>query len=330
MAAILRRLAKALINLHITSDQPNVFLFATPRGGSTWFMELVACQPGFRYCDEPLNIRSEWVRESLGIDQWADLYGPAADARFEGYFAGLTSGAINFRNPNPLKPHYRFLTRRTVFKIIHGGVDRISWFRDTFNGRILYCLRHPIAVSLSRQELPFLPHFLESRYAQFFSSEQVEVAEKVIRTGSHLEQGVLAWCLHNSVPLRDATDDWTVVTYEQAVIDPTAVIDCLCERLELPDPKRIYHQLHVPSQVSVKSDEETRDLLGQGGDGNNRQALVCKWRQKVSAPEVQSAMSLLKVFDIDAYSADSFMPSKKYWIGGHPPDMPLPDKGNAG
>jgi hypothetical protein len=55
----LQLLVKALTNVHRQGPLPNVFLFATPRSGSTWLMEIIASQPGFKYYDEPLNPRRE-------------------------------------------------------------------------------------------------------------------------------------------------------------------------------------------------------------------------------------------------------------------------------
>lgn len=321
MFTTLKTLGKTVSNIHIPDGSPDIFLFATPRGGSTWFMELVACQPGFRYCDEPLNIRSAEVRQYSGFASWEELYQADANVKYAKYFKGILEGTINFRNPNPLKPHYRFLTRRVIVKAIHGGTDRINWFRNQFNARILYCLRHPVAVSLSREEVPFLPHFLSSDYKNRFSPEQLEIAREIISSGSKLQKGVLGWCLHNSAPLKNVSPDWAVVTYEQAVIDPDPLIAYLCEKLELPDPARIYKQLNIPSGVIGKSDAVTQQLLRNGPAKDKRAALVRKWTNKVSEDEAREAMSLLEIFGIDAYQFGNLLPSDKYWIGDKPADI---------
>jgi len=318
MTGYLKNFCKTVSNIHIPDGKPNVFLFATPRGGSTWFMELVSCQPGFRYCAEPLDVRVPEVRKYSTIQTWEELYRPETTQRFERYFDGLLRGKINFRNPNPLQSHYRLLTRRVVFKIIHGGVDRINWFRDRFKGRIMLVLRHPVAVSISREEYPFLPYFPDSEYRRQFSNAQVQIANEVIEKGSKLEKGVLAWCLHNSVPLRDAGEDWAIVTYEQAILEPLSLIDYICDKLELPDAQRIIRQLKVPSRVMQKSDSETRHLLAQRQTSDMRQELVSKWMHKTEDQDVRNAMELLDVFGIDAYRYGEVLPSERYWIGDRP------------
>ena len=75
--------------------------------------------------------------------------------RSERYFDDFVAG-LGFTNPNPLRGHYRPITHRIVFKEIHGLADRINWFRDTFNARVVYLVRHPIAVTISSERFPLL------------------------------------------------------------------------------------------------------------------------------------------------------------------------------
>jgi hypothetical protein len=174
------------------------------------------------------------------------------------------------------------MTRRIVFKIIHGGEDRINWFRDTFNGRIVYLLRHPIPVSLSREVYPTLKAFCDSDYRRHFTDEQLQYARKIIDSGTKLERGVLAWCLQNAVPLRDVSTDWAVIAYEQLVLDPALVIEHIALKLSLPNPERMMNRLAIPSSSNWKSDEETRQVVEET---ERRSWLVEKWRQKVDQVE---------------------------------------------
>lgn len=65
---------KMLATRHYPGDEPNVFIHSLPRSGSTWLMELILTQPGFLPCNEPLNLRTEAVRDRLGIDAWKELH----------------------------------------------------------------------------------------------------------------------------------------------------------------------------------------------------------------------------------------------------------------
>lgn len=312
MISGVKNVIKSVSNIHRPNGEPNVFLFSTPRSGSTWLMELIGSQPGFKSCNEPLNLRKPLIREYLGISEWQDFCRPDATQAFYRYFQAICEGRISFMDPTPLNRYYRPVTRRIVFKMIHGGEDRINWFRDTFNGRIVYLLRHPIAVSLSREIYPRLEAFLNSDYRRHFASDQLRQARKIVESGTKLECGVLSWCFENAVPLSETTEDWAILSYEQLVQDPCPVIDYLAVKLSLPKRKRMMNRLAIPSASNRKSDTETRQILQRGRE--RRSLLVEKWQTQVQLPEARKAMEILKWFHLDVYKADDVFPADWLWI----------------
>lgn len=319
MSRGLKHAVKALSNVHRPDGTPNVLLFSTPRSGSTWLMELIWTQPGFKYCNQPLSLFNPHVRRHLGIDRWEALYEESSVPTFERYFADIFAGRVRFANPNPLRGHYRPVTRRIVVKEIHGLADRIAWFGSTFDARIVYLLRHPIAVAISSERFPLLGAFLETSYREHFSGEQLILADRIASLGSHLEQGVLSWCLQNAVPLRASTDDWAVVTYEQMVVEPEPVITELARTLSLPAPDRMRAALTVPSvNVKIKSSEETQHLLYETA-AERRPDLVDKWRRRVDASDEARAMEIVEVFGIDTYTAGDVFPADHAWIPARSP-----------
>jgi hypothetical protein len=191
------------------------------------------------------------------------------------------------------------------------------------NARVVVLLRHPIAVSLSREDFPRLEAFRNSAVATRFNTEQLERADEVMARGSILEKGVLAWCFQNALVLQGLQPDWTVVSYEQLVLDPEPVVALLVERLELTDKALILSHLTEAAGNKGKSDHRTRQLLADQGSGRlaRKQVLVEKWRAKVTPEQEVAAMSLLATFDLDAYSAGRLLPAARYWIGGAPPEL---------
>lgn len=313
MNSKLKTTIKSMSNVHRPDGRPNVFLFSMPRSGSTWLMELIWTQPGFKFCDEPLDLRNALVRQHLGIAEWQDLYDQNAALALQDYFRAFCDGRSGFMNPSPLRRYYRPVTHRIVFKVIHGGEDRINWFRDAFNGRVVFLVRHPIAVSLSREVYPRLQAFLSSDYRRHMAKDQLDYALRICETGTKLEQGVLSWCLQNAIPLGEAADDWAIVSYEQMVLEPQPVIMYLVDKLELPEPGRMLERLTTPSGVKAKSDAETQQVLE---DATNRRSwLVEKWRKQVSESEERRVMEILKRFDLDVYSHGDLLPAERLWIG---------------
>ena len=308
---------KMLLTVHRPDGSPNIFLFTVARSGSTWLMEIILSQPGGKRSREPFNLLRPEVCEHLGITEWAELFNAGSEEKIVRYIEAISSGKLRdwrFRHAHPLRSNFYFLTWRTVFKIIHYGHDRINWFRDTFNGRIVYLLRHPIPVSLSRPAHLELEVLITSDYRRHFTASQLELARQIVATGDKFERGVLDWCLRNSVPLRQATPDWCIVTYEQLVLDPGPVIHHLADRLDMHNLRRMKSRLPVASGSTHLSDQATRGMLAKSRTPEVKRWLVEKWRPQVSRQQAARAREVLDEFGIDEYQVGDTLPAKRLWI----------------
>jgi hypothetical protein len=299
----------------------DVFLFSTPRGGSTWLAELILTQPGFKPSDEPFNLRDAEIAAELrrrGILAWPDLYDPAkSEAMFE-YVESIRSGQNGVTNPFFYRNHFRVFTNRVCFKILHGGEDRIPLFRRRFGGAIVLLLRHPVPVALSRKQLPRLSAFHTGHFRALLTPEQLAFSEKILASGSDLEKGVLDWCLQTAVPLASAEPEWTIVTYEQLVLEPHLILPLLAERLALPRPERLRRRLTTPSSSTHQSDRLTRERLSSSREGDSRLWLVEKWRERTVLSDVERAMEALSIFGLARiYRADTAV-ALAYWIQDAP------------
>jgi hypothetical protein len=305
-----------LFSAHLPNGSPDVFIFSSPRSGSTWLMEMIMSQPGFKYCDEPFNLRTFAVRKQLGLSKWRDVLSETFLPDIEKYIESFRKGRpchVKLKHGLPFYRYYRPVTHRIVFKIIHAGEDRMAWFENTFNAHIAYLLRHPIPVSLSRLELPRLHAFLEGEYCRYFSARQLKFSKRILENGTKMQRGVLIWCLQNMVPLHNLKSTWAVLTYEQLVMNPVPVIHMLCQKLDLPDSEKMLKALPVPSVTTWQSDRETRRVFSRKGERRNN-FLIEKWRRKIDEREEKQLMSILELFDIDIYKAGSDLPSTKFWI----------------
>lgn len=269
--------------------------------------ELIASQPGFWPISEPLNIRLPWIQGRLGITDFSDLYGKKADERLWHYYHDLLKGRLWEFKLRPGLRFYRPITRRIVIKQNQGALDRIGWIEDNFGIRAVHLLRHPIAVALSRKVFPLLPVFGRCALREQFTAAQLSLADRVIASGSHLEKGIVAWCLHHVPALRQARPSWTVVTYEETVLNPELAVDRLATNLGLPNRQRLLRSISRPSQVTRKSDWVTQKILYEKV---NRRQLISKWKARVSADDRIKVQSILAAFKVHVYSADSCLPNK--------------------
>lgn len=308
-------LFKHLCNYHHQGVKPSIFIFSTPRSGSTWLIELMLTQRGLKSCSEPFNLRMDAVANSLDIHDWDLLYSDSALPRIEQHINSFLKGELRgaYKNRYPWQRYYRPFTNRMVFKILHAGHEKIDWFINTFKAQVVYLTRHPIPVALSRRELPRLSTFLNSEYSHFFTKEQLAIARRIAAEGPHIQKAVLDWCLHNSVALKRHLDKIIFVTYEQLVLDPEPVINVISRQLELNDTQRMLEKISAPSGSVNQSNKATNEALASKTLKGNPW-LIEKWRTAVDVDEEKKLMSLLEIFDIDVYKFGSFVPVDKYWL----------------
>lgn len=307
-----KNILKSYSNIHRPNGKPDFFIFTMPRSGSTWLMELLVTQPSFKYSSELFNIRNPEVCKHLGLDSWDALYDRKNDFLIESYIKKIQSGKLGIFNPNPLGKYYRPITKRIVFKTIHFGEDRINWIRDTFNVKVIFLIRHPMAVVISRKILPRLRTFIFTDYINQFSEEQKKLAKRIYMSGDQMEKATLSWCFQNVPPIRDRSADWAFITYEQLIIEPDVVIKHLSEKLQLVKTGVINKNLSRRSMVRNMSDENTKEIFDKGDA--EREALVSKWRNKVSKEDEKRMFNIIRAFNIDIYAEGDFLPNEKYRV----------------
>src|SRR5690606_26642424 len=156
VGAEIAAVARWLSSVHRPNGLPNACLVSAPRSGSTWLLELVLTQPGFRPCNEPFNLRKPEVVRRLGLTEWTELndsaHLPEMKAYLESFLANRYSAA--FKGLRPGLPYHRFVTRRIAFKILFACEHRLDWLADTLRAQLVLLIRHPLPVALSRTALP--------------------------------------------------------------------------------------------------------------------------------------------------------------------------------
>lgn len=304
-----------LSNFHFDNGKPDIFIFATPRSGSTFLLELFQSQPGMKIYDEPLSLRKKAVQRELRISRWQDLTTMNnREEIFERYFERLKRNKV----PELNRPIYwrtgRLFTRRIVFKILHGGEDMIPWFAKTFNARIVLLVRHPIPTALSHEKLPRLPFFLDQPGIRgLLTDQQVGLVRDVLANGTIFQQGIINWCLQNKYALTQKLDpNWALISYEELTVFPHEITKYLEEKLDLQPFKNIDHLIQRPSESTSQSDRETQSFFTKSNRDADRSFLIKKWKNRISIDEEKWTFETLNKFQIDYYQFGSFFPATKY------------------
>jgi hypothetical protein len=294
---------RTVANVHRPGDLPDIFLFATPRGGSTWLMEILASQAGMKYYDEPLNPRRDYA--GVAISAWEQLMPDTGDPeRIVAFLQELQANKHGELNITPFGRYHRFLTNRIVFKI-HEIEFLMKLVAQRCNGQIIYLLRHPIATSISRKVLPRLDLFLRSEhYAQLIGdSTRLREIRAIGSKGSQLQKAIVSWCFENFDALRAPRFDGLMVTYEELVLNPEDCSTLLAERFRLPDRAAMLLAFERPAKNIAMSHRQTIDVMQRSEVRARRLGLVTKWQSLVTPEQQQQAAQALELFSIDAYDA---------------------------
>jgi glycosyltransferase involved in cell wall biosynthesis len=309
-----RYAARRISNTHTPGEEPDIFLFATPRGGSTWLMEIIASQPGMKFYDEPLNPRRADVAHGGWIQDYEALMPGSGDAdRVIEFLRNLQQGRHGHMNPTPLRPLHRFRTDRIIFKI-HEIEHLMGEVTQKCGGIALCLLRHPIATSLSRRLLPRLDLFLESEhYAKLLQDEaRMTEARRIAASGSHLQRAAVSWCFENLEALTAPPPGLLLIAYEELVLNPDRSCDLLLDRLSLPDRERMIQAFGRPASNISMSGSRTAALLQRGTSEDTRLHLVSKWQAAIAPQEIAQVDDIMSIFGLDAYKAGEVLPHRKF------------------
>lgn len=300
-------------NIHLQSENRNIFLFSVPRAGSTWLMELIASQPGFKYYDEPFNIRRENVIKVGNFLNWADLMPGKNDDQILSFLKKLEDNKIKVMNPPPFRRNYKFVTNRIIYKI-HAIEHLVKKVQSELNGHIILLLRHPIANTISRNQLPRLKIFVESTKIRdkYLNEDQKNYSDSLMAKGNFFEMGILAWCLQNMILLSHKDKKkWTIITYEELLLNSEKSCLLFAETLKLPNISKMIKSVGIPAQNITISDKSTIEIMHSSKLDKNKK-LISKWKSKVSKQQINKAFEIINKFGLDIYSKDSFIANSKF------------------
>ena len=295
---MLKKLIQSATRIHRQGSEKNIAIFSSARSGSTWLMELIATQPGFKYVDEPLhpdNLRKcKIVPPDSG---WEVLLPrPKRNSDLSKYFENIESNRVHIGEPRMMSKFYRPITNRIVYKLLRCK-DLMGWFASSFGWKIIYLIRHPLACSVSRQQFPRLKLFLENEeyVSHFLSSEQEEYARSIINNGTEFQMAVLDWCVQNIPAIKECDNNgWTTVFYENLICQPEVEIARLTDELNLPEPEKMISQVRVASESTSQSSAQTQKVFASNQQSS--EFLLSKWRKEISNTDEETGFEILEVF----------------------------------
>lgn len=307
---------------HEPGDRPDICLFCTRRGGSTWLMETIGANRGVLPLNQPLeiltpNLTPYQYRRLPKFDR-GQIVHPDPDQMDElrAYTDDLMAGNIRVNAPHRFwRKGFRFRTDRLLLKIVDAK-PMMDWFDSTYDIDVAYLVRHPIPQSISCVRNGWVTSTRAYTRNDWFVEEVLrdptlrDFAEERDRNGGSLERFVVNWVVENLYPLRVLAErpHWLALSYEECVADQEAVFATICEHLKLDDLEPMRRASCQASRSSSMSSQESVSAIRAG----DRHAQVAGWMDRVTDDEIAAASAVLDRFEVSLYSARSPLPD---WSG---------------
>ncbi len=314
---------------HTSGTRPDIFIFSTQRSGSTLLFDMTASQRGMKAVGEPLQERkqpvtaqylphlySRYVQLDTAMENGLRRY-------MQDLLAGRFTGGFE-RSYDLFNPRHHFRTSRNVVKILRAN-HLLPWFIETFPGRYVFLVRHPIPTALSRARngwnAPIDSFIRQNQWFEKLSKEQRQFVTDVESgrvAAAIIRRHILVWCLEHvgmeallgsgpgghSGPSDHSGTAPLFLPYETLITAPENVINTLVNTLEIEDAVAFAEALQRPSRSSRYSEQDTHEAIHEG----HRQSLVEAWSQRVDTSLVAFVGDALSVFGIPWYRADNPYP----------------------
>jgi hypothetical protein len=290
MTGVYRLLGALHVDLGRGDHRSSVFLAGSGRSGTTWVSAVINHRNAYRFVFEPFHPgrvrmmeafrRRQYLRSG---DRREEYLGPARTALTGGIRSLWTD---RFNN--------KLVARRRLIKDIRANL-LLGWIHENFPGMpIILLLRHPCAVVASQLALGWQEVLLETMEQEELVEDFLLPVEAEIRAARDpFERHLFSWCIENYVPLRQfGPGEIHLVFYESFLVHPEHELRRLFSFLGEDFDERAYRALRRPSPLS-------HNPLIPSVDG---------WRRFVTGRQLERAVEILGLFDLDRLYGEGTMP----------------------
>jgi hypothetical protein len=273
----------------------------TARSGTTWLAELIASQIPSRILFEPFN--PELVPDYRRFHYFQYMRPGTEDPEFHGFARKVFTGKI--RNQWIDGHNERIISKFRLVKEIRANLA-LKWLHDDFpDVPILFIIRHPCAVVLSRMELgwatdqdiePFVsqPKLVEDHIGPYLDLIRSAVTSE--------EKHAVIWSVSNLVPLKQfSSNEFKVVYYEDLCRHPEAELPGIFETIR--------HQFSDPLVGIVDRPSQTARVDSAVVAGADK---IENWKKKLSPVQIDNVLRVVQAFGLDHLYGDSTLPLNKH------------------
>jgi hypothetical protein len=278
----------------------SILVAGTARSGTTWLSDLIASQIPSRILFEPFN--PDLVSDYRRFHYFQYMRPGIENPEFYAFAQKVFTGEI--RNRWIDRQNERIISKFRLVKEIRANLA-LKWLHDHFpEVPIIFIVRHPCAVVLSRMELgwatdhdiePFLsqPHLLEDHLNPYF--------DLICGADTVEEKHAVIWSVSNLVPLKQFhSNEWQVVYYENLCTQPEIELPGIFEATGYPYSVPIVTPSNQPSQTTRRA---SAVVTGTDKIGN--------WKQQLSRSQIDNILQIVQEFGLGHLYGDSDLPLNK-------------------
>ena len=290
------------------NEKEAILVFGTPRGGTTWLMEILEALPGYRSIFEPFHRDMFPEVRKLRINPFRPyVYFKDPHPQLKEYLTKIFRGKIVSKSPRyrlTLKNIYkRLFARKAVVKFVRAN-RLLPWIANNFQVKgMFFVIRHPCATIISQIETGFRAYFIPknvplpkkavltsiSEIRELRNNEELMRKLKTIETQEEILAAV--WSIDNYIPLYyQRMFNWYTVVYELLVLNPEEEIKKMLSYINEKVTEEVYSKVRIPSIT-------THDRMYVGTPKQ-----LIKWKKKLSESQVRNILKVVHWFGLDFYT----------------------------
>ncbi|MEK8017305.1 MAG: sulfotransferase [Candidatus Parabeggiatoa sp.] len=281
----------------MTNNPHTTLIFGSGRSGTTWLAELLNCESTYRLLFEPFNARKvESVRHFVFHSQY--LRPTSQEPRYTTPIRAILAGEVDHpwvnRRPNTAT------TVHILIKDIRANM-LVRWIKTHYPVLpMIFLMRHPCAVAMSRLELGWEFHLDEYLQQPKLIEDFLEpIAPRLTAITDPFEQHLCTWAIENAVPLMQfQPGEVHVVFYEHLCIKFWNELQRLYEFLGSNRlPSGLADLQHRPSSLAMPHSAITK--------GEN---LLTGWQARCTPSQIDRALEILSWFGLDIIYGEQALP----------------------
>lgn len=297
-------LGEKIQSVFISSPNPSqaILVVGSGRSGTTWLANLLTAQSNVQIIFEPenptwtkeirpltgwgpsLNVRSFYLKYDAQIPEWYEFWQSVLSGRIRSY----------------LTDHIRtsYFPRRYLVKMIRANL-MLGYIYDNFQPKVVFTIRHPCAVILSRMALNWVADVQDIL-------NQEELVENHLRPWIGLiekerdQLGAQAvwWAVENMIALKSLENiPHAMIAFESLCLDPHSVAYRLRSELGITVRSNLDKAILSPSQTANRSVSYNSTL-----------ERLSKWKSKIDDSSQKKIIEWACRMGIDMYN-NTFLPT---------------------